>query len=269
MYKEEKPLKAVEVLFCDNNLLELQAAIFAGKDKTTFLDIKEYHGTVFDILAQAETYISKNIHWRVEFQNFKRVEIPEIPIDAIREALVNSLCHRDYFKPEANKISIFQNRVEIWNPGNFPEGMTPEDYIKGEEESVLRNPLIARILYYSRDIEKWGSGLKRMYDECNSKGVEVNFKNLKSGFKVIFQRDTSLPLKTTTLKTTQRTTYRTTQRILDLIKENPSLTRTKLAELLNISQDGVKYQIDKLKKEGVIRRKGGKTYGHWEIIEPK
>ncbi len=180
LLKNNHILKAAEILFSNNSSLEVQSAVFASTDKTTFLDIKVFQGTIFNILEQTETYVSERLNWRVEFKNFKRVEIPEIPIDAIREALVNSLCHRDYFKPESNKIAIFKNRIEIWNPGRFPEGLTPQDYIKGEEESVLRNPLIAKILYYSKDIEKWGSGLKKIYGECKLNNITFEFKNTKT-----------------------------------------------------------------------------------------
>src|SRR4030067_199039 len=63
-----------------------------------------------------------------------------------------------------------------YNPGTFPEGYTPEDFITGKERSILRNHLIAETLYKSKEIEKWGSGLKRIYGECRSNGVKVEFE---------------------------------------------------------------------------------------------
>jgi ATP-dependent DNA helicase RecG len=164
LLKKGKLLKAAEVLFCDENPLELQTAIFAGVEKLTFLDIQSLQGNIFNLLSDAEIYIKKHIRWRVEFGKLEREEIPEIPIDAVREALVNSWCHRDFSVPENNKVALFKNRLEIYNPGQFPEGLKPEDFIKGHEESVLRNPLIAKVLYKSKDIEKWGSGLKKIYN---------------------------------------------------------------------------------------------------------
>ncbi|MCK4459480.1 MAG: putative DNA binding domain-containing protein, partial [Methanosarcinales archaeon] len=140
---DNRILNAAEVLFCEDNSLEVQAAVFAGTDKTTFLDIKVFRGTLFDILRQCELYISERMNWRVEFKDFKRVEIPEIPVDAIREALVNSLCHRDYFRAESNKVAIFKDRIKIYNPGEFTARFEPSDYIHGDAESVQRNPLIS------------------------------------------------------------------------------------------------------------------------------
>jgi ATP-dependent DNA helicase RecG len=92
-------LNACEVLFCDANPMEVQTAVFAGTDKMTFLDIKKFRGTLFDLLEKSEQYIMEHINWRVKFGRIEREEIPEVPLKAIREALVNSFCHRDYTIP--------------------------------------------------------------------------------------------------------------------------------------------------------------------------
>lgn len=181
-------LNAGKILFCKDGGAEMQMAIFSGNEKSNFLDIKLIKGNLFDLLEQAELYINQHMNWRVKFGKLEREEIPEIPLKALREALVNSLCHRDYTVPKGNEVAIFKNRIEIYNPGKFPEGYEPIDFIKGEERSIPSNPLIADILYKSKDIEKWGSGLKRICDECDASGVKVEYKKLKSGFLVIFYR---------------------------------------------------------------------------------
>ncbi len=157
---------AAEILFCDENSMEVQAAIFAGTDKLTFLDIKSFKGNLFSLRQQAEVYVSGNIRWRAEIKSGPRKEIPEIPDEAIREAVGNSLCHRDYSNPKGNEVAIFKDRIEIYNPGLFPEEINPEDFFSGHEHSILRNPLIAETMYKSKDIERWGSGIKRIHDEC-------------------------------------------------------------------------------------------------------
>jgi ATP-dependent DNA helicase RecG len=260
LVKNGRLLKAAEVLFCNENTIEVQGAVFAGTDRVTFLDIRQFKGTIFSLLEKSEEYISERINWRAEIGRLKREEIPEIPVKAIREALVNSFCHRDYYAPESNKIAIFKDRVEIWNPGTFPEGLTPEDFITGEEQSVLRNPLIAEILYKSKEVERWGSGLKRIYEECMADNVKVEFKDLKTGFLVVFYR-----LEGTTPKTTLKTTPKTRDEILHLIRQNPDITKEEIAGHLNITLDGVKYHIRKLTKEGIISWKGPSKGGHWEI----
>ena len=179
---------AAKYLFTTAHSMELQAAVFAGQDKLTFLDIKKYRLPLLDLLEVAESYVKERINWHVDFVDFKRLEVPEIPLKALREALVNSLIHRNFNDPKGNEIAIYKNRIEIYNPGTFPEGLTPEDYIKSNARSHLRNPLIAEVFYLTRDVEKWGSGLKRIHDECQSKGIEVRFDVVSTGFVTTFFR---------------------------------------------------------------------------------
>ena len=120
--EREHLLNAGMVLFCESMYAELQMAIFAGTERLTFLDIQRHRGTVFELVALAEKYIMSNIHWRVHFDgSLQRKEIPEIPADAIREALINSFCHKDYGACQSNEVAIYKDRVEIYNPGSFPE----------------------------------------------------------------------------------------------------------------------------------------------------
>ena len=118
----------------------------------------------------------------------QRTEIPEIPVDAIREALLSSFCHKDYASGQSNEVAIYKNRVEIYNPGVFPEGYEPQDFIDKAERPIRRNPKIARILYYSKYIESFGTGLKRIADACDKAGIQYEFKKMKSGFIVCFYR---------------------------------------------------------------------------------
>ena len=180
---------AADVLFVGSRMLEVQMAIFAGTERLTFNDIKRYNGSVTSLIEIAETYIKNHIRWRVVLDgSIQRKEIPEIPMDAVREALVNSYCHRQYSSSQNNEITIYSNRVEIYNPGTFPDGLTPKDFLMGKERSIKRNPLLAQLMYYSKDIENFGTGLKRIADACNEAGVRVEFELLKKGFSVVFYR---------------------------------------------------------------------------------
>ncbi|MDD2702830.1 MAG: ATP-binding protein [Candidatus Omnitrophica bacterium] len=100
---------------------------------------------------QAEEYIREHVRWRVDLSKSRR---REITVRAFSEAVGNSLCHRDYTDPKGNEAAIFKDRVEIYNPGTFPVELSPDDFIKGEGCSILRNPLIAETMYMSADIEK-------------------------------------------------------------------------------------------------------------------
>ncbi|HAH05675.1 MAG TPA: transcriptional regulator [Elusimicrobia bacterium] len=269
-------LRAGEVLFCDENLLRVQAAVFAGTDKTTFIDIKTFEGPLFKVLENAETYVKEHIDWRVQFGKLEREEIPEIPMKALREALVNSLCHRDYQVMRNNEVAIFKDRVEIFNPGEFPEGYTPDDFIKGDERSMPRNPLVARVLFRTKDVEEWGSGLKRIAQECAANGVKVVFKALKSGFLVAFYRRPSgsdKSLGASGGKSGERLGEKlgerlggTALRILALIHRDSRITISALSSRLRISTTAVEKNLAALKKRGLLRRIGPDKGGHWEVV---
>lgn len=189
--KNNQLLNAGYILFAKEAKLELQMAIFATETKLTFLDIDQVFGNIFELIEVGESYIRKNIKWPVNFKSgsMERVEIPEIPLEAIREAIINSLIHRDFKNPKSNEVAIYKDRVEIFNPGEFPEGFKPEDFIEGQG-SIPRNPLIANTLYLSKDIEKWGSGFRRITEACQKSNTKVKFEIRKNGFMVIFYRKT-------------------------------------------------------------------------------
>ncbi len=267
-----KLLKAAEILFCNRSSLEVQAAVFAGIDKLTFLDIKKFEGNIFELLDKSEKYITERINWRVQFGKMEREEIPEVPVKAIREALVNSLCHRDYTNPKGNEVAIFKDRIEIYNPGDFPEGYTPEDFIKGGERSILRNPLIAEAIYKSKDIEKWGSGLKRIYDECKANKVAVEFKVLKSGFLVVFYRNLALTVRKDegVSEGLSEGLNEGLKSLLEAIRNNPGIKAKNLNVVLKKRPiKTIERQIKILVHNNLIERRGSRKTGGYYFVDKK
>ena len=120
-------------------------------------------------------------------------------------------------------------------------------------------------MFRSRDIERWGSGIKRIHDECTENGIKVEFIRRKTGFVVLFNR----PVWIEESDINEKTTQKTTQKIILLLKENPTLGRKEIAEKLGgITESGVKYHLGKLVREGYIKRIGLAKGGHWEITKP-
>ena len=257
LIKGDKLLNAGRALFCKDNGIKTRAAIFATDEKTTFLDIQSFKGTLFDLIAQCETYVKEHINWRADIVDFKRVETPEVPIKAVREAIVNSLCHRDFADSGDNEIGIYKNRIEIYNPGQFPFDYSPEDFIKGKEKSIPRNPLIADVFYMTRDVEQWGSGLKRISDECKAAGIKVSFEKIKSGFLVAFHR----PAIKTNVKITGKVSGRglverlveglveNQKNMLGLMRMNPNISKQELSNKIGISTTAIDKNITQLKKK--------------------
>ena len=270
---------AVEVLFCDDNPMEIQAAIFAGTDKLTFLDIKQFKGNLFSLRQQAEVYVNEHMRWRADLSESRRKEIPEIPIRALSEAIGNSLCHRDFSNPKGNEVAIFKDRIEIYNPGLFPAEINPEDFFTGAEHSILRNPLIAETMYKAKDIERWGSGLKRIHEECMATGVRVEFKRLKTGFVVVFYRPkweegeglavVDKGRKRVGEKVGEKVGERLSpnqKSILELIAKDPMISAQQLAQIVGISSRKIEENIAKLKRRERLKRIGPDKGGHWEVV---
>ncbi|MDP3042236.1 MAG: putative DNA binding domain-containing protein [Candidatus Omnitrophota bacterium] len=274
LFDKKQMTMAAEVLFCDENPIEIQAAIFAGIDKLTFLDIKQFKGNLFSLRQQAEVYVNEHMKWRADLSESRRKEIPEIPVRALSEAIGNSLCHRDFANPKGNEVALFKDRIEIYNPGLFPVEIDPEDFFTGEEHSILRNPLIAEIMYKSKDIERWGSGLKRIHEECVTAGIRVEYKRLKTGFVVVFHRPkwedgeglavADKGIEKVGEKVGEKVT-KNQRKILDELGRNAYMSAKDLALAVRISPRKIEVNLQKLKQKGILKRTGPDKGGHWEV----
>lgn len=111
-----------------------------------------------------------------------RVEIPEIPVEAIREIVVNSFAHADYRGVTENEIDITPTQIEIYNPGEFPINLTPESFVVDKRKSQPRNQIILNTLYKCKDVEMFGSGFMKVYSFCNSSGIKFLMKIVKMVF---------------------------------------------------------------------------------------
>ena len=262
---------AAKVMFCDNVNLEIQMAIFATNERLTFLDIQRERGTIIELVDIAESYIKKHTRWRVEFDgSMERNEIPEVPFEAVREALINSFCHKDYRLSQTNEVAIYKNRIEIYNPGRFPDGLTPQDFIEHTERSIHRNPLLAQTLYYSEDIERFGTGLRRIMTACQDTNVKVEFQMLKMGFAVIFHRQdiseivvnkmgrivTDIPDKSTDIPDKVPDINAREATVINYLKTNGFITNKTVCELLGMSVEAAKKFLQSMVKKGHIIAEG-------------
>lgn len=142
----------------------VKCALFEGIDKTgRILDHIEIKDNIFNQIDYAENFILRNIRksaW-INPQTGRREEKYELPYLAIREAIANAVAHRDYRIGSHIDVAIFDDRVEVWSPGELPLGIKMEDILK-KHISALRNPAIAELLYMAGYIERWGTGIDKM-----------------------------------------------------------------------------------------------------------
>jgi ATP-dependent DNA helicase RecG len=156
-----------------------------------FSDMKSFEGPLHSIFEEAYTFIVRNTPSVSRFikGNPKRQDSPLYPEDAVREALINALAHRDYSAASGGvSIHVFPRRLEIWNSGALPDGVTEENLPKGHI-SVLRNPDIAHALYLRGIREKAGRGSVLMVQQCDDAGLPRPFwkSDPKLGVTVTFR----------------------------------------------------------------------------------
>ena len=147
---------------------QLRLARFRGVDKDEFLDQRQLHGHAFSLLSEAMQFLVRHlpVAGRVEAGLFERVDEPLFPPIALREALVNAFCHRDYAQAGgAVSVAIYDDRLEIWSSGGLPSGIEVED-LKREHLSRPRNPLIAEVFYRRGLVERWGRGTQKIVELC-------------------------------------------------------------------------------------------------------
>ena len=159
----------------------MKLASYATDNKVTFTDLKLIEGNIYNLVGDALDYVLNRINWRSEIGSRKRTEIPEIPEKALREIIVNAFAHADYETVPEIEIEIHPGKVEIYNPGSFPDNLTPLDFISRNLPSYKRNPLILDILFRSRDVEKSGTGFQRVNDYCNKQNVTWDFRKEADG----------------------------------------------------------------------------------------
>jgi len=167
---------------------EVRCARFKGTDSLRFIDIKVLRGNVIDLIDNAEKFVMNHIRLQAKVVDFLREEKWEYPLDAVREAITNAVCHRDYFSAANVHVSIYDDRLEVWNPGMLPPELTLEA-LKGPHKSIPRNPLIANALFLIKYIERWGTGTERIIQETHAHGLpEPEFSSNSGGFQVVFKK---------------------------------------------------------------------------------
>ena len=267
----ESLLNAGVALFVDCGINELQMAKFASDERLTFTDIRRFTGSILDLADKAVQYVIDAMDWRVEFNGgLERDEIPEIPVDAIREAMINAFAHRLVESGQAVEVAVYRSFIEISSPGQFPENMTPEMFIKEVHPPMRRNPLIARTLYYSKDMESFATGLKRIQDACDEAGCKVEYRGDAYYFVVRFYRHcgegwgTDVSAKDGTHGTHDGThgTHNYEAQIIALVKKNNKITRKQMAEELSIGLRTVQRIINSMDN---LKYVGSGNNGHWEL----
>lgn len=249
----------------------IQCAVFKGKDRAYFVDRREFEGSIQDQMEAAFQYVLEKINRGMRIQGMYRQDRYELPVDSVREMIANSVAHRSYLEPGNIQVALFDDRLEVTSPGMLLNGVSIKKMKEGY--SKPRNRAIASAFAYMKFIEKWGSGIPRILRECNEYGLpEPEFIDFDGDFRVNMYRQ--LPEKDwshtdDTKRDTNDTISENDTKVLNLIRENPSITQAELKEKLQVSIVTVKRLMADLQKRGLIERQGSSRKGKWIIIGQK
>ncbi len=165
---------------------EITCVRFKGTDRVDVIDRKDFSDTLFENLDNAVSFVKRNTRVEYKIDSLKRKEFYEYDESVIREAILNAIVHRNYLDRQMNiQVNIFDDRIEIVNPGGLVKGMTIDDL---GTLSVHRNPIISDIFFRAGLIEKIGSGIRRIRDIIKSQGGKMpEFKSTETYFQIVIR----------------------------------------------------------------------------------
>jgi ATP-dependent DNA helicase RecG len=249
--------------------------LFKDKEGVNIIDRKEITGGLFEIVEQVMDFVRlyAKVAYRITGKP-QRENICEYPLEAIREAVINSVMHKDYFEHGHNNIlKFFPDRIQIENVW-----VKPKKFILGKT-IFRRNHLIADLFSRIHFGEKIGSGMQRMKDICKKENApfpKINYTD--THFYIVFKQSREyLKMAEAEKKVEEKVVRKGGQKrwsgltkrqreILQLLKENPELSRRELSDRLKINPSAVQKHIEKLKEKEFIVRVGPDKGGHWKVV---
>lgn len=252
--------------------LQIMMARFRGTTKTApFIDNQSFYGNAFQILNEASNFIRKHLFIESFYQedSFERIDKPTLPVLAVREALINSICHRDYSNRSSHiALAIYDDRLELWNYGKLPNDLRVED-LSTAHHSNPRNKLIASTFYSRGFVEKWGTGTTKMIDMCREHGIpDPIFKEYSGGFSVTFTFKDPLGVPATKELPKDILSLRQ-QEIVSILKESgplsPKMIGLKLKD--KVTDRTLRHDLAFLKKLGMLNSTGRANSTVWFVQE--
>jgi ATP-dependent DNA helicase RecG len=277
LINNEKVSNAAMLLFTKEDVIY---NVHLGRFKTPsmIIDDKMLRLPLFEAVEETMKYMVSHFKFAFEItgKTTQRTEIPEYPLDAVRELVLNAIVHRDYMSPADIQIKIFDNYISFFNPGKLHQSLTIADLNTNSYPAFARNKLISEAFYLTGDIEKYGSGFLRVrkallqYPTMKMTQIET-----AGGFMVTLlytQQKTSgnqvadNVTENVTDNVTENVTESRSSRILDLMITTPSITTEQIAKTLKVTKRTILRDIEKMKIDRQIEYVGSAKGGHWKVI---
>ena len=253
---------------CDCNI---KLAIFQGVDKSIFKDRLEINASVLEQLEKAYEYIEKNNRIRAEFNGLHRVDKNDYPEEAIREALLNAIVHRDYSYSSPILISMYDDRLEILNIGGLLTGVSYEDIMIGV--SASRNPHLANIFYRLKLVESYGVGISKIMNSYADFSIKPKIEIGPNSFKITlpnvnyykdkeFISPSKFDDKTYNLSKTEKM-------VVNYLQKNKKASRSNIQTAIGKSQTSTIVVLKSLLDKKIIIRLGNNRNSVYKLNEQK
>jgi len=268
LLRDGRPTNAAILLFGKDprrffNNIEVHCLHFHGTEKRKPIASQQpYEGRLFEVIDEAVEFVLGKIDRRVGTRA-ESTQAPvtfEIPRTVILEAIVNAVAHRNYRHNGFVQVIVFADRIEVWNPGELPPGLTP-DLLRKPHGPIPRNPLIAEPLFRVKYAEKVGTGTTDMIADCRAAGLpEPDFEQRGPHFVVTLWRDWRTPEAIAELGLTER------QKIaIAYTKTHGRITSREYQDLAGVSRQTASRDLDELVRKGVVSRHGARRGVYYDL----
>ena len=220
----------------------IQAGRFAGVDKARIVDQADLTMPLPETIRAGVAFVERHLASGIEIGPVRNAPQWQVPPVAVREALVNAVAHADYSQRGAPiRLAIFDDRLEVENPGLLPFGLTIEDLPRGV--SKLRNRVIGRVFHELRLVEQWGSGAQRMISACRDAGLEPPvWEEIGNRLRVTLR----------TAHVCEIAVDETDRAILDQMDGGQGRSTSELAQAIGLSPRATRSRLAKLVERGLV-----------------
>lgn len=232
----------------------------------------EIHGSLLEQVDKAIDLIYlKYMRAKITYQGLQRIERYFVPEAALREALLNAVCHKQYQSGVPIQISVYEDRLYVANVGSLPEDWTLEK-LMNKHTSKPYNPNIAYVFYLAGFIESWGRGVEKICKALKNENLPMPEYTVNSDDIMIKFSGTEDCIVRVPRQLSEKLSEKLSdkfsekeQKILDLILEDPGYTSQQIAQRLNVSRVSVTKYLKTLKEKGLVERVGSDRKGYWRI----
>ncbi len=241
----------VAMLLSDQCTSTIKAAVFDGADKSNFQDRREFGGSLFRQMEETYAYLDLLNQTKATIKGLYRTDVRDYPEEALREALMNSLVHREYSISASTLISVYEDRIEFVSAGGLPEGIELEDILLGL--SVCRNAKLAAIFYRLKLIEAYGTGLPKIMKSYEGSGLQPMINVTANAFKITLPNCNAQKEASTSVFSGSQSGE---DKILAFIAQNGHIARRDAETLLGVSQATSSRILGRMVDQGLLYKDG-------------